>query len=171
MAEVLPEDSASLYLNREKGILWLAHCRVDAIDFLSAVKRGQTHLRLQEFWQADNNFTFAESLWQGDFLPGVSGDNSVRNFRMKLTNTLSEMAFSWCEILVKAGRIAQAIVVTENALLNDPLNERLYGLLYRLQGESSAVLARQVKKRFILELQGEGYSDEEIVELVASLSL
>lgn len=171
LAEVLPEDSASLYLNREKGILWLEHCRVDALDFLNVVKRGQAHLHLQEFWQADNKFTFAESLWQGDFLPGVSGDNYVRNFRMKLTQTFSEMVFSWCEILVKTGRIAQAIVVTENALLNDPLNEKLYGLLYRLQGKISAVLARQVKKRFILELQGDGYSDAEIGELIAGLSL
>ena len=171
LAEVLPEDGASLYLNREKGILWLSHCRVDALEFIDAAKRGQAHFRLQEFWQADNNFTLAESLWKGDFLPGASGDNYARNFRMKLTNTLSEMAFSWCEILVKSGRISQAIVVTENALLNDPLNERLYSLLYRLQGKVSAVLARQVKKRFIVELQRDGYSEDEIDELVAGLSL
>ncbi len=81
LARVLPEDTVHYYLKREKGMLWLAHCRVDALDVLAAVDRGIRHLRLQECWQAGNVFTAAESLWRGEFAPGVTGEDQIRACR------------------------------------------------------------------------------------------
>ncbi|ABA87401.1 hypothetical protein Pcar_0140 [Syntrophotalea carbinolica DSM 2380] len=62
MTQVLPDNTAHRYLKREKGMLWLAHCRVDAHDFLTAVNRGLRHACRQESWQAGNAFTTARSL-------------------------------------------------------------------------------------------------------------
>lgn len=171
LAEVLPENTVQHYLQRGKGIVWLDCCRVDALEFLSAVERGQRHLRLQEFWQAGNAFTSAEPLWQGEFAPGIAGEHQIRSFREKLSRALTEMTFSWCELLMRTNRLQQAILVAEKALSNDPLNDCLYALLYRLQGQNSSVLARQVLKRFATVLQGEGYPSAEIDELVAGLSI
>lgn len=170
LARVLPEDTVHYYLKREKGMLWLAHCRVDALEFLAGVGRGIKHLRLQEYWQAGNAFTAAESLWRGEFAPGVTGEDRIRACREKLSRAMADLAFAWCDLLVSSNRLPKAVQVVEKALRDDPLNDRLYGLLYRLQGQSSAVLARQVLKRFAAVLQAEDYPDEEIAELVAGIT-
>ena len=170
LAQILPEDTAHYYLKREKGIIWLAHCRVDALDFLAAVDRGIRHLRLQECWQAGNAFTAAESLWRGEFAPGVTGEDRIREFREKLSRALSDLAFAWCDLLVRSDRLPKAVQVVEKALRDDPLNDRLYGLLYRLQGQNSAILARQVLKRFAAVLRAEDYPDDEVAELIAGIT-
>ncbi|NOX79984.1 MAG: ATP-binding protein [Deltaproteobacteria bacterium] len=170
LARVLPANTVHFYLKREKGMLWLAHCRVDALEFLAAVDRGIRHLRLQECWQAGNAFAAAESLWQGEFAPGVTGEDRIRACREKLSRALADLAFAWCDLLVDSDRLPKAVQVAEKALRDDPLNDRLCGLLYRLQGRSSAVLARQVLKRFAAALQAEDYQDDEIAELVAGIT-
>ncbi|NIA05000.1 MAG: ATP-binding protein, partial [Proteobacteria bacterium] len=170
MARVLPADTVHYYLKREKGMFWLAYCRVDALDFLAAVDRGIRHLRLQECWQAGNAFTAAESLWRGEFAPGITGEDRVRACRGKLSRALSDLAFAWCDLLVRSDRLPKAVQVVEKALRDDPLNDRLYGLLYRLQGQSSALLARQVLKRFAAVLRAEDYPDDEIAELIAGIT-
>ncbi len=170
LTEALPGNSAHLYFNREKGILWLTHCRVDAHAFLYAAGRGMHHFRLHEYWQAGTAFTTAEALWQGEFVPGVTGEDRIRAFRDTLVRAFSEMTVAWCDLLVGSNRRQQAIQAAEKALLNDPLNDRLYSLLYRLQGQHSAIHARRVLKRFEAALQREGYPDAEIAELVAEIS-
>lgn len=170
IANALSEDIAFLYINREKGMLWLANCRVDALEFLSVVKRAQEHLRLQEHWQAGNNFALALKMWQGEFLPGVSGDSNACALRTELVKSLSSLVIMWSDLLVKTGRVDYAITVTERALLSDPLNEKLYSILYRLEGRSSSVRAFQVKKRFTSVLLNEGYALDEIDELVTGIT-
>jgi DNA-binding SARP family transcriptional activator len=166
LADALPDNTASLYLNREKGMIWLAHCRTDAHRFLEGAKKGMIHYRLQEFWQADNIFTSIEPLWQGEFAPGVTGDDRMRFFRDSLNTALSEMAIVWSDLLVRSDRLADAIGVVNKALLYDPLNDRLYTLLYRLEGQRSAAHARRVLDRFKSVLLQEGFYDDEIAELV-----
>jgi DNA-binding SARP family transcriptional activator len=170
LAEILPENTVHLYLNREKGMIRLAHCRVDAHQFLDGTGRGMIHYRLQEFWQAGTVFTTAASLWKGEFAPGVAGDGRIRAFRDTLVRSLAEMTLAWTDLLAGSNRLPQAIQVAEKALDNDPLNDRLHGLLYRLQGQHSAIHARRVLKRFEAALQCEGYPQDEIAELVAEIT-
>ncbi|ABA87402.1 hypothetical protein Pcar_0141 [Syntrophotalea carbinolica DSM 2380] len=83
---------------------------------------------------------------------------------------MTQWTFSWTALLVAAQRLPQAIRVARQALQNDPLNDRLCGLLYRLQGQSSAVQARQVLTRFAEVLRSEGYCEEEVAELIAGIT-
>ena len=121
-----------LYLKREKGLVWLDHCRVDAIEFLKAVDCSLRHLRLQAFWQAGDAFNRAACLWQGEFAPGVAGEDRIRNFRKKLADGLAELALSWSDPLIDSDRFSQAIQITETALVGHPLADRLNSHLYRL---------------------------------------
>lgn len=170
LAESLPDNTAPLYLSREKGMLWLAHCRIDAHMFLDGVKQGMVYYRLQEFWQAGNMFAAIEPLWLGEFAPGVTGDDRVRHFRDALNASLSEMALAWSDLLVRSDRLADAIGVMNKALLYDPLNDRLYTLLYRLEGQRSAVYARRVLDRFKSVLRQEGFREGEIADLVHAVA-
>ncbi|WP_306548822.1 hypothetical protein [Desulfobulbus sp.] len=170
LAEVLPENTVHFYLNREKGMLWLAHCRLDAQGFLDGVKRGLTHYRLQEFWQAGNMFTAVEPLWQGEFVPGVAGDDRIRNFRDALVRSLSDLAFAWSELLTRANRLPAAIRVVEKALTYDQLNDRLYACLYRLEGRHSAIHSRRVLNRFEAVLHQEGYPQHEIADMITEIT-
>lgn len=170
LAESLSDNTASFYLNREKGMLWLAHCRIDSHMFVDGVKQGMMHYRLQEFWQAGNMFAAIAPLWQGEFAPGVAGDDRVRHFRDSLNASLSEMALAWSDLLVRSNRLADAISVVNKALFSDPFNDRLYSLLYRLEGQRSAVHARRILDRFKSVLQQEGFCDSEITELVHTIA-
>ncbi len=170
LASFLPGHSAHRYLKREKGMLWLAHCRVDARDFLAAASRGLRHLRLQENWQASNAFTTADALWQGEFAPGVPGEDRIRVFRQELSRALTTLAQAWSALLVSTERLPVAVQLVEKALTNDPVNDLLYGLLYQLQGKSSTLQARKVLQRFTAQLQSEGYPADEITELLSCIT-
>lgn len=170
LADALMDNTAALYLNRDKGMLWLAHCRIDAQRFIDGAKKGMVHYRLQEFWQAGNIFTAIEPLWQGEFAPGATGDDRMRFFRDSLNTAHSEMAIAWSDLLVRSDRLADAIGVVNKALLYDPLNDRLYALLYRLEGQRSAVHARRVLDRFKSVLLLEGFCYDETVDLVQRVS-
>jgi DNA-binding SARP family transcriptional activator len=170
LAEALPENTAHCYLNRDKGIIRLAYCRVDALDFLGAVNSGLEHSRLQEFWQAGNAFARAEALWRGEFAPGITGEDQIRAFRDTLAKALAQMALLWCGQLAGASRLQPALEFAEKALRADPLNDTLWALLYRLHGRHSAIQARQVLNRFVKLLRDEDYPEGEITELIEGIA-
>lgn len=166
LAGALPENTAQHYLSRDKGIVWLQHCRVDAHDFLDAVHQGLGHWRLGERWQAGNAFTRAEALWRGEFAPGVTGEDRVRVFREGLVEALHQMALVWCDHLAESDRTQQALRLAEKAVAADPLNDAPWGLLYRLRGRRSAIAARQVLTRFAKRLRDDDYTEEEIAAIL-----
>jgi ATP/maltotriose-dependent transcriptional regulator MalT/DNA-binding SARP family transcriptional activator len=170
LVAVLPGSMPHDYLNRERGMLWLAHCRVDALDFQNAAKSGLTHSRMQEYWQAGNAFARAEALWQGEFAPGVTGEDHVRAYRNTLVQTLTQMALAWCGQLAAAGRLQPAIELAEKALGADPVSDVLWALLYRLHGRHSAIRARQVLNRFANRLRAEDFPEHEIAELIEGIT-
>lgn len=166
LVEALPEYSAHPYLNREKGMLWLSHCRVDALEYLQAVSDGLEHACRREFWQAGNAFTRACALWKGEYAPGIAGEDTIRAFRDTLATSLSRMSLVWSGHLAETGHLHEAIDLAEKALRTDPLNESLWALLFRLHGRRSAIQGRQVLKRFAQVLKAENYPENEIAALV-----
>lgn len=170
LAEALPDGLACRYLNRDKGILWLAHCRVDAVDFLQAVNQGLEHERLHEHWQACNAFTRAERLWKGEFAPGVTGEDQIRAFRDLLGKALTQLAQNWCGLLESSARLQTAVEFAERALRADPLNDALWMLLYRLEGRRSAIGARKVLLRLAELLRAEDYPENEIAHMVETIA-
>ncbi len=138
-------------------MIWLAHCRVDALDFLQAADRGLEHSRMQEFWQAGNAFTQACALWRGEFAPGSPEKTGARLPRNPGQNPGAD-ALSWCEQLALAGRLQPAIEFAEKALAADPLNDALWTLLYRFARLSFRHPGRRILKRFAELLVTEDYS-------------
>jgi ATP/maltotriose-dependent transcriptional regulator MalT/DNA-binding SARP family transcriptional activator len=170
LAKVLPENMVQDYLIQDKGLVWLARCRVDSHEFLDCVKRGLGHCEQQEFWQAGNAFTCANALWKGEYASGLLGEDRVYHFRTTLTKALVNMALVWEGQLVDADRLQPAIDLVEKALGADPLNESLWILLYRLHGRLSAIQARLVLHRFATLLRSEDYSEKEIPALVERIA-
>lgn len=170
LAKVLPENMVQDYLIRDKGLVWLAHCRVDAHEFLDCVKRGLGHAEQREFWQAGNAFTCANALWKGEYAQGLMGEDPVYHFRTTLTKALVNMALAWEGQLADADRLQPAIDIVEKALGADPLNESLWILLHRLHGRISAIQARLVLHRFAVLLRSEDYSEKEIPALVGRVA-
>ena len=166
LAQALPQKAAPGYLLRDKGIIWLEHCRVDAHDFLDAVHRGLEHARMQEFWQAGNVFARADALWRGDFAPGVTGEDQVRGFRDVLVKARCRMVLTWCGLLARQNRWQEAMDLAEKGVRAAPLNDALWALLYRVQGRQSAIAARQVLARFASLLRAEDYPEDEIAEML-----
>ncbi|WP_233189330.1 BTAD domain-containing putative transcriptional regulator [Geothermobacter hydrogeniphilus] len=163
---VLPGKNAQCYLQRERGVLRLNHCRIDACEFLTAVDRGLKHHRLQEDWQAGNAFTAAAALWRGHFAPGIAGEGQIRAMRGDLCRALTNLSLVWSDLLVAAERLPQAVALVEKALRCEPLNDRLHALRYRLCGRTSSLRARQVLQEFKLLLEAEDYPADEISELL-----
>jgi DNA-binding SARP family transcriptional activator len=170
LAGTFPELAARGFLDRERGMLLLAHYRVDALDFLGAVASGLEHSRLQEFWQAGNAFARAEALWRGEFAPGVTGEETIRALRETLAQALARMAPVWCGQLAGTGRLQAAIEFAEKAVRADPVNEALWALLYRLHGRRSAIQARRILHRFAELLRAQEYPEDEIAELLAGIA-
>lgn len=162
--------SVKSYCKLQKGILLLDNCRIDAIDFIEKSEEGLRHARLQEFWQAGNLFLQAHRLWQGRFVPEVTGGHQIRNFRDKLFGHLQELTLKWCEILAESDRNREAITIAEKALRYEPTNHSLVRLLYNLHRNSPVIEARQVLKQFTTTLQNQNYPEEEIAELVREIT-
>jgi len=169
MARMLPERCADRCLRREKGVLWLDHCRVDALDYLALAESGLEHFRARRYWQAGNLFARADALWQGDFAPGVSGGVRLLGFRRVLARRQADMALAWCPLLLRSNRREQAVACAGKALRADPLNEALWGLLYRLRAVESSVLAREVLERFAALLRNEQFAEQDIRTLVRTV--
>ncbi|WP_217270463.1 BTAD domain-containing putative transcriptional regulator [Fundidesulfovibrio magnetotacticus] len=166
----LPGMDVQRYLNRDKGIVWLEHCRVDALEFQEAATQGLEHSRLREHWQSGNAFARAEAFWKGDFAPGVTGEDRTRAFRDALGKALARMVLVWGGQLADAGRTRHALELAEKALAADPLSDVLWGLLYRLHGRDSALQARQALNRFVKLLRDEGYPEDEIAQMAEAIA-
>lgn len=169
-AEVLPESLAGRYLVRDRGMVWLANCQVDAQVFLASAKKGMEHSRLQQNWQAANSFTTASALWKGEFAPGVTGEDQVSAFRQELVGTLTRLALAWGSQLDQINRVHAAVDIIEKALRHDPLNDALWTLLYRLHGRQSALQARQVINRLAVLLRSDGYSESEVAQILKGIT-
>jgi len=169
MSQAFPDETPNRYLNRDKGVIWLEHCRVDALDFLDLANGGLEHCRAREYWQAGNCFARADALWQGEFAPGVTGEDLVRDFRQTLAKSLTRMALAWCPLLVEGNRSQKALDIAEKALRADSLNDSLWGLLYRLHAQKSSLSARQVLDRFARSLRAEEYPEHEVQALVRAV--
>ncbi|WP_218109105.1 BTAD domain-containing putative transcriptional regulator [Desulfolutivibrio sulfoxidireducens] len=170
-AEVLPQSLAGRYLFRERGMVWLANCRVDALLFLEEAKKGQEHSRLQQRWQAANAFSRAAALWKGEFAPGVTGEDRIGAFRHELTTALARLALTWGGHLDRINRTQAAIDIVEKALRPDPLNDSLWALLYRLHGRRSVLQARQVVNRLATVLRNEGYPEADIEQILTGVTV
>ena len=166
IANAIKPHPVKHYFKLQKGILLLDNCRIDAIDFIHKSEQGLRHSRLQEYWQAGNNFFLTHQLYQGEFVPEVTGDHQISGFRDDLFNHWQTLIFKWSKILVEANRRQEAIVLAGKALHYEPTNDRLVQLLVNLHNNSPVSKTHQVLRQFEMALQQENYSGEEIAELV-----
>ncbi|VVS92375.1 BTAD domain-containing putative transcriptional regulator [Desulfoluna spongiiphila] len=99
-----PDFDFQDYLQHKNRQLFLAHCRIDAHDFLDAASRGTAQCRNHQHWQACNSFRYALSLWKGPFLQSIAYDDAAGEFNDRFfLNTLSNAATSWSALIATHG--------------------------------------------------------------------
>jgi DNA-binding response OmpR family regulator len=171
LEEILAGQEAKRYLYLQKGVLCLNHCRIDAVDFEQLTRKGLRHARRMEIWQADTAFRKAFELWRGEFNPGVPLDEKSDFYRQDLLLLYLDAAQHWAELLRTTGQHDQAIEITRQALQCDPTND----LLLRLNRSSCLALgmhsqAHQVLKEFAAALRRDGHPEEDIRDILASVT-
>ena len=159
------------YLVLEKGMLSLRHVRIDSHRFVALVEEARRQLQRQNRWQAEQLLWRAEQCWRGGFLAGFVIDGELPYHREQLNQVRLEQLSMLAGLLRDAGETQAAIRLLQQGLRVDPLQDDLvYLLLQLLEQQGERQLARQEIKKYRLALQAEGYSADEIEELVDALS-
>ncbi|MEE4135087.1 MAG: BTAD domain-containing putative transcriptional regulator [Desulforhopalus sp.] len=162
------------YIHIQKGILALRNFIIDCHLFQLAAQQGLSHSKNSDWWQAQNQFQTALSLWKGVHLEDLFRSEQVLAYNDMLSSLLVEMARSWAENLAENDRMEEAITLLEHVLRSNYLEEELTILLYRCYLENSNPLkARDTLQRYrkallkaeYTEAEANRYADE-IVEMV-----
>lgn len=167
----LRPHAAKDYVVLQRGILCLKNCRVDAIEFLLAARRGlELHSRGK---RADAKEALAEAarLWQGPFALATAEIERLRDFHDELERLYLEVVLHWSEILTDDGERGKACEVLRRALTYDRTNDALVKVLYRnCLREENPAQAAEVVRQYEESLRRAGFSAREIREALAGVA-
>lgn len=150
------------YLLLQKGILCLMNYSIDAMEFLEAARTGLSHGKNNDWWQAQNAFQLALSLYKGALPEDTFRSEQVLGFNDVLANVLVEMGNAWAENLATTGRYEEAISIIEIILGINYQEESLTHRLYKLYLASQNPLkAKSTIDRYQKSLINAEYSEEE----------
>ncbi len=170
LATVLPVPARN-YLVLQRGILSLKNCRIDGVEFSRLAHRGLALAREEKYWQADNTFHRALTLWNGP--PGSDDLVSSRmdEYGDQLLTLLSGMGHTWAVILAESDRTEEAIEVLGKVLLFNRMEDRLISLLYTLFLRTGNMLkARELLGQYRQTLREQGYPEEEVDDLLFKIA-
>ncbi len=137
------------YLFLQKGILCLANCRIDAMDFIELARTGLSLSKNSDWWQAHNAFNTSLSLWKGLMPEDNFKSEQVMHFNDRLMDLLSEIGLIWAKNLSEAGRHEEAVTILEQILQANFLEESLTILLYRVHLKNHNPLkAKEILNRY-----------------------
>ncbi len=171
MEGALQPHSIGNYIVLQRGILCLNNCRVDAVDFLMAARRGLEWARKKD--RAEAGVAFAEALgfWAGPFLPGASEVERLHDFKERLENLYVEVVLGWSEILLAEGDHETASRILSKALLYDRANDELVRALYQCYlATNNPAKAGEVLRQYEEALFRAGFSPAEIREILEALT-
>jgi len=155
------------YLQHKNRQLFLAHCRIDAHDFLDATARGTAQCRNHQHWQAANAFRYALSLWKGPFLKSIAYDDTAGEFNDSFfLNALSNAATSWSALINLHGApIPEDLELIERSVPRGAgTTEMLKNLfdIHTASGNTGKIhLLTQAYREALVRI---GYTDEEVEE-------
>jgi DNA-binding SARP family transcriptional activator len=166
-AALLGEQAVSNYLSMQKGVLRLDNCQIDFVDFAFQAKKGLTHLRKKEFWQADNAMRKALHIWQGELFPGAALNDISEQRRQDLLLLFLEVTQGWAQTLAVGGRASEAVEICRTALKYEPTHAELNRSLYNLYVNSGEIVqARKTLEAYEAALRGHGFSRGEIAAIL-----
>ncbi len=166
----LPDD-VSEYLSLQKGILCLTNNQIDAFGFLKAAQAGLSHSWNNEWWQAQNAFQTAFSLWKGALPEDIFRSEQVLSFNDMLLDQLVEMAIVWAKSRASAGKPEEAISIVEQVLQINYLEENLTILLYRFHIHNNNPLqANETLEQYRTALVKANYTEQEISSFIDEIT-
>jgi ATP/maltotriose-dependent transcriptional regulator MalT len=159
------------YLVVANGMLILQNYQIDALEFIELAAKGLAKSRENLWWQANNHFTAAMSLWpQGGIGSELPWSSETYGFSLQLNNLLAQSAIAWSSHLRKTGRLHQAVQVVEHAWSNDFASIELVKVLFALHLHNKDLAqARNLVWQYAEVLRRDDYAEEEIEELCSEI--
>lgn len=158
------------YLYMQKGILCLTNYHIDALDFIEAARIGLSHCKNNDWWQAQNSFRTALSLWQGGMPEDIFQSEQALEFSDEISNLLVSIATTWADNLSNTAFADEVIQFLEKVLQTNPLEEDLTTLLHRFHLQHNNPLkAHETLTRYTQELLKADYTIEEATEFTNAI--
>lgn len=169
MDNVLRPHAIAQYLVLQRGILCLNNCRVDAVEFLLAGRRGLEWAKKKNPAAATAAFAEALHWWHGPFLPGASEVERLHDFKERLDRLYVEVVLGWSELLLAAGEYETASGILTQALPLDRTNDDLVRALHQSYlAAHNLAKAGEVVRQYEEALTRAGFSLPEIREILES---
>jgi len=168
---VLQPHAIANYIVLQRGILCLNNCRVDAVEFLLAARRGLESMKKKNPAAARAAFAEALKWWGGPFLPGASEIERLHDFKEKLDHLYVEVVLGWSELLLAEGEYETASRILSQALPYDRANDDLVRALHQSYlAAHHPAKAGEVVRQYEESLWRAGFSPKEIQEILESFN-
>lgn len=166
---VLQPHAIANYIVLQRGILCLNNCRVDAVEFLLAARRGLESMKKKNPAAARAAFAEALQWWGGPFLPGTSEIERLHDFKEKLDHLYVEVVLGWSELLLAEGDYETASRILSQALPYDRTNDGLVRALHQSYlAAHNPAKAGEVVRQYEESLCRAGFSPKEIRDILKS---
>ncbi|WP_238006915.1 BTAD domain-containing putative transcriptional regulator [Dactylosporangium sp. AC04546] len=150
-----PRTPPMLLVTREPGYLLAVHGdQVDAVRFTTGVETARAHLAAGAFAEAEHAVTAALGEWRGAPLADFADEEFATAVAAQLGEHHDAAVEDLVEILLSAGRNAEATTAAQHLLDRQPFRERAWGqlmlALYR-SGRQADALAAFRRARSVLD--------------------
>jgi ATP/maltotriose-dependent transcriptional regulator MalT/DNA-binding SARP family transcriptional activator len=157
------------YIYLQKGILCLANYHIDALHFIEAARIGLLHSKNCDWWQAQNAFQIALSLWQGGMPEDIFQSEQSLTFSDEISHLFISVATAWTKFLLETSS-TEGIEFIETVLQSNVLEEELTALLYSFHlQQNSPLKARETIERYRQALLKADYTEKEANNFCAAL--
>jgi DNA-binding response OmpR family regulator len=168
---VLQPHAIANYIVLQRGILCLNNCRVDAVEFLLAARRGLESMKKKNPAAARAAFAEALQWWGGPFLPGTSEIERLHDFKEKIDHLYVEVVLGWSELLLAEGDYETASRILSQALPYDRTNDGLVRALHQSYlAAHNPAKAGEVVRQYEESLCRAGFSPKEIRDILKSFN-
>jgi len=155
------------YIVLNKGYLSLENADTDILLFMDACKKGLSHSRKNEWWQASNDFHQALDLWKGNLPTETFTNEYTLSLEIVLLETFTEVCLNWGPYLAKTNQLNEAIQLLEKLLLSNTLEEKAVVMLCDLYVRNSMPLkVSKIIERYKSALAGIDYPVEETEKII-----
>jgi two-component SAPR family response regulator len=169
MDGVLQPYTIAHYLVLQRGILCLNNCRVDAVEFQQAARRGMEWRKKKNPEAAKAAFAEALQWWEGSFLPGTSEVDRLHEFKERLDRLYVEVVLGWSELLLADGECEAALRMLSQAISVDRVNDDLMRALHQAcLAAKNPAKACEVVRQYEEALCRAGFGLPEICEVLES---
>ncbi len=159
------------FLVMKKGILSLANCTIDMVQFEALAKAGLRHAHAERYWQAGNAFNRALILWKGPLETDRFMASHTMEYTDRLITLLTRMTNTWAAHLAGADCPEEAIEILKKTIRYNQMSDRLIGQLYRLYlATGNPLKARETLINYRQTLREMGLDQHHIDDLLLQLA-